>query len=86
MIAYVARELGTGRTLSAHDDVQLPAYSTIKVLLAAAFWRMVAAGELDEAEPYCFEPGAAWAGAACCAACGTPPSSASPTHATSRSW
>ncbi len=57
MIAYVARELGTGRTLSAHDDVQLPAYSTIKVLLAAAFWRMVAAGELDEAQPYCFEPG-----------------------------
>ena len=57
MIAYVARELDTGRTLSAHEDVQLPAYSTIKVLLAAAFWRMVAAGELDEAQPYCFEPG-----------------------------
>jgi beta-lactamase class A len=57
MIAYVARELGTGRTLSAHDDVQLPAYSTIKVLLAAAFWRMVARGELDEAREYRFEPG-----------------------------
>jgi beta-lactamase class A len=58
MIAYVARELDTGRTLSAHDDVQLPAYSTIKVLLAAAFWRMVARAELDEARTYCFEPGA----------------------------
>ncbi len=58
MIAYVARELDTGRTLSAHDDVQLPSYSTIKVLLAAAFWRMVARGELDEAEEYSFEPGA----------------------------
>ncbi len=58
MIAYVARELGTGRTLSAHEDVQLPSYSTIKVLLAAAFWRMVARGELDEAEEYCFQPGA----------------------------
>ncbi len=57
MIAYIARELDTGRTLSAHEDVQLPSYSTIKVLLAAAFWRMVAAGELDEAQPYCFEPG-----------------------------
>jgi len=57
MIAYVARELGTGRTLSAHQDVQLPSYSTIKVLLAAAFWRMVARGEVDEAQEYCFEPG-----------------------------
>jgi beta-lactamase class A len=57
MIAYVARELDTGRTLSAHADVQLPSYSTIKVLLAAAFWRMVERGELDEAEEYCFEPG-----------------------------
>jgi len=57
MITYVARELGTGRTLSAHEDVQLPSYSTIKVLLAATFWRLVARGELDEATPYTFEPG-----------------------------
>jgi len=57
MIAYVARELDTGRTLSAHEDVQLPAFSTIKVLLAAAFWRLVARGELDEAEEHRFEPG-----------------------------
>ena len=57
MIAYVARELDTGRTLSAHEDVQLPSYSTIKVFLAAAFWRMVARGEIDEAQQYCFEPG-----------------------------
>lgn len=58
MIAYVARELATGRTLSAHEDVQLPSYSTIKVLLAAAFWGLVARGELDEAEEYRFRPGA----------------------------
>jgi len=58
MIAYVARELGTGRTLSAREDVQLPSYSTIKVLLAATFWRLVARGELDEATRYSFEPGA----------------------------
>ncbi len=57
MIAYVARELDTGRTLSAREDVQLPSYSTIKVLLAATFWRLVARGVLDEATPYCFEPG-----------------------------
>jgi beta-lactamase class A len=57
MIAYVARELDTGRTLSAHDDLQLPAYSTIKVLLAAAFWHLVARGGLDEATRYSFEPG-----------------------------
>jgi beta-lactamase class A len=57
MISYVARELDTGTTLSTHEDVQLPSYSTIKVLLAAAFWRMVARGELDEAQEYCFEPG-----------------------------
>ena len=57
MIAYFARELGTGRTLSAHADVQLPSYSTIKVFLAAAFWRMVARGEIDEAREYRFEPG-----------------------------
>jgi beta-lactamase class A len=57
MIAYVARELDTGMTLSAHECVQLPSYSTIKVLLAVAFWRMVARGELDEAQECCFEPG-----------------------------
>lgn len=57
MIAYVARDLGAGTTLRAQDDVQLPAFSTIKVLLAAAFWRMAGSGELDEAETYAFEPG-----------------------------
>ena len=58
MIAYVAKDLGTGRTLSAHADVRLPSYSTIKVLLAAAFWRMVERGEIDAAQVYAFRPGA----------------------------
>ena len=58
MIAYVARELDTGRTLSAHENVQFPSYSTIKVLLATAFWRRVTRGELDDAAEYSFEPGA----------------------------
>lgn len=57
MIACVARELDTGKTLSVNQDVQLPSYSTIKVLLAAAFWRMVARGELDEAAEQRLEPG-----------------------------
>ena len=48
MIAYVAKDLESGMRLSAHDDVQLPSCSTIKVLLAAAFWRMVARGEILE--------------------------------------
>jgi beta-lactamase class A len=56
MIAYVAKDLVGGSRLAAHDDVQLPACSTIKVLLAAAFWRAVERGELSEAEPYTFQP------------------------------
>ncbi len=56
MIAYVARDLASGSCLSAHDDVQFPSYSTIKVLLAAAFWRAVERAELSEAEPYLFQP------------------------------
>ncbi len=56
MIAYVAKDLTTGSCLESHEEVQLPAYSTIKVLLAAAFWRAVERGELSEAEPYAFRP------------------------------
>lgn len=56
MIAYVAKDLGSGRTLSAHADDELPSYSTIKVLLAAAFWRMVERGEIREAQTHAFEP------------------------------
>jgi beta-lactamase class A len=57
MIAYVARDLVTGTCLKAHEEVQLPAYSTIKVLLAMAFWRAVERGELSEAESLAFPPG-----------------------------
>jgi beta-lactamase class A len=56
MIAYVAKDLDTGATLSAHADAQLPSYSTIKVLLAAAFWRMVARGEISESQVFAFQP------------------------------
>ncbi len=57
MIVYVAKNLGSGTTLSAHEDVRLPAYSTIKVLLAAAFWRMVERSEIDDARRRVFRPG-----------------------------
>lgn len=56
MIAYVAKDLASGARLAAHDDKQLPAYSTIKVLLAAAFWRAVERGELSETQPFAFQP------------------------------
>jgi beta-lactamase class A len=56
MIAYVAKDLASGRRLAAHEDVQMPSYSTIKVLLAAAFWRAVERGKLGESQPYAFQP------------------------------
>lgn len=56
MIAYVARDLATGRELDVNADAVMPSWSTIKLLLAAAFWRAVEAGELREAEPYAFQP------------------------------
>ena len=56
MIAYCARDLASGRELAANADVVLPSWSTIKLLLAAAFWRAVEAGELRDAEPYAFQP------------------------------
>ncbi len=37
MIAFVARDLGSGRELAAHARRRLPAFSTVKVLIAAAF-------------------------------------------------
>lgn len=62
MIAYVAKDLGSGRRLTVHEDVQLPSYSTIKVLLAAAFWRMVERGEIKEQQVFAFQPWASVGG------------------------
>ena len=62
MIAYVAKDLGSGLRLAGSDDVQLPAFSTIKVLIAAAFWRAVAAGELSESRPFAYQPWASVGG------------------------
>jgi beta-lactamase class A len=62
MIAYVAKELHGGRRLAANEAVQLPAFSTIKILLAAAFWRAVEAGELSERQAFAFQPWASVGG------------------------
>ena len=63
VIAWHATNLTTGRDADARGEAVLPSFSTIKVLLGAAFWRAVAAGELDEAQPHTFAPGEAVGGA-----------------------
>ena len=47
MIAYVAKDLASGVCLTAHEDVQMPAYSTIKLLLAASATRCSCGGRTD---------------------------------------
>ena len=56
MIAYCARDLASGDELAAGADHVVPSWSTIKLLLAAAFWRAVEAGELRDTDPYAFQP------------------------------
>ncbi len=62
VIAYVAKELETSASMTAHEDERLPSYSTIKVLVAAAFWRAVERGELSETQPFAFQPWASVGG------------------------
>ena len=62
MIAYVAKDLSSGACLRAHEDAEMPSYSTIKVLVAAAFWRAVARGDLDESQTFTFAPRASVGG------------------------
>ena len=59
MIAFVARDLRTGRCLASRERTRLPAFSTIKVLIAAAFWEAVAEGVLRETRVYAYQP---WSG------------------------
>ena len=63
VIAWAAKNLETGRTSASGEGVVMPSFSTIKVLLAATFWRAVAAGELREERPYAFQPWQAVGGA-----------------------
>ena len=63
MIACYGKDLTSGRMIGSHQYVVMPSFSTIKVLLAATFWRAVAAGELSEARPYAFQPWQAVGGA-----------------------
>jgi beta-lactamase class A len=56
VIAWYAKNLTSGRLSASREHAVVPSFSTIKVLLAAAFWQAVAAGELDAAQPYAFQP------------------------------
>jgi beta-lactamase class A len=50
MIAVAALDLRTGRRHDRNADAVLPAASTIKVLVSAAFWIACGRGEIDPAE------------------------------------
>ncbi len=56
MLAYYAKNLETGLTLAANERIVMPAWSTIKVLLALAFWRAVEEERLGAGYPYAFQP------------------------------
>ena len=63
VIAWAAKNLSSGRASASREGLVMPSFSTIKVLLAAAFWRAVAAGELREEQSYAFQPWQAVGGA-----------------------
>jgi beta-lactamase class A len=56
VLAYYAKNLDSGLTLAAHERAVMPAWSTIKVLIALAFWRAVESGRLSADYPYAFQP------------------------------
>jgi beta-lactamase class A len=56
VLAYVAKNLESGLTLTANERAVMPAWSTIKVLLALAFWRAVAEERLSAGYPYAYQP------------------------------
>jgi len=56
VIAWLGKNLTSGRVSESRADLVMPSFSTIKVLLAVAFWRAVAAGELRETQPYAYQP------------------------------
>ena len=63
VIAWAAKNLSSGRASASREGLAMPSFSTIKVLLAAAFWRAVATGELREERSYAFQPWQAVGGA-----------------------
>lgn len=56
VLAYYAKSLESGLTLAAHERVVMPAWSTVKVLLALAFWRACEKGSLSPGYPYAYQP------------------------------
>jgi beta-lactamase class A len=56
VLAYYAKNLESGLTLAGNERVVMPAWSTIKVLIALAFWRACEEERLDPGYPYAFQP------------------------------
>jgi beta-lactamase class A len=56
VLAYYAKNLESGLTLAANERAVLPSWSTIKVLLALAFWRAVEEERLSAGHAYAFQP------------------------------
>lgn len=56
MLASYAKNLESGLTLAANERAVMPAWSTVKVLLALAFWRACEEGRLSPSYPYAFQP------------------------------
>lgn len=55
-LAYCARNLQTGAVLAADERRGFPSFSTIKIVLALAFWRAAQRGELDPWAPWAVQP------------------------------
>jgi beta-lactamase class A len=56
VLAYYAKNLESGLTVAANERAVMPAWSTIKILLALAFWRAVEEERLSAGYPYAFQP------------------------------
>lgn len=56
MLAYYAKNLESGLTLAANERLVMPAWSTIKVPLALAFWRACEDERLSPSYPYAYQP------------------------------
>lgn len=63
MLAYCARNLETGAELCAAERRAFPSFSTIKIVLALAFWRAAQRGALDPWQEIVVTPGSSVGGA-----------------------
>jgi beta-lactamase class A len=63
VLAYCARNLETGAELCAAERRAFPSFSTIKIVLALAFWRAAQRGALDPRQEIVVAPGCSVGGA-----------------------